>query len=133
MESRELLASGEFRDRAKSVIDDVFGGDHHVGKIKWIGDAWKRCEFTTFESSISTFDFSYLTRLVVAAHDHCVRVAVENGGPRRLKVIISERKLNASDALTGGHPALEEHVAAIRKGSSRAMQELYDSMEKKRD
>ena len=133
MKPREPLASAEFRDRAKSVIDDVFGGEHHVGKIKWSGDTRKRCEFTTFASNISTFDFNELTRLVVAAHDHCVRVAVENGGPRRLKVTISERKLDASDALTGGHPALEEHVAAIRKGGPRAMQELYDSMEKKRD
>jgi hypothetical protein len=120
--------SENFIVRAMTVIEDVFGGEHHVGPIKWKGGLWGSCSFTTHESQLSTFDFSHLTRLVVRAHDQCLRAAVSGGGPRRLKILLSERKLDASDPLTGGCPTLEAHVSAIRKGGTRAMQELYDSM-----
>jgi hypothetical protein len=116
-----------FRERALGLIEDVFGGERHIGAIKWhVGQG--ACEFTTFASSLSTFDFSCLTQLVVSAHDRCVRVEVFGGGPRRLKIHVSERSRGGGDPSTQQHPTLEAHVAAIRKGGNRAMQELYDSM-----
>jgi hypothetical protein len=59
----------KFRDRALDVIEEVFGGEHHVFHLKWEGDG---CKFLVNEQ-MATYDFSDLTRLVVACHDHCVR------------------------------------------------------------
>lgn len=117
-----------FRERAENVIWKVFGGEHHVDSLKWKDNVWSSCTFLVDDSKLSTFDFSYLTRLVVAAHDEHIRAAVTGGGPRRLKILLSERKRGTSDPVSGGCPTLEAHVSAIRKGGGRAMQELYDSM-----
>lgn len=117
-----------FRTRAMSVIDKVFGGEHHVQSLKWKDNIWSSCTFLTFESQLSTFDFSHLTRLVVVAHDEYLRAAVSGGGPRMMKILLSERKQGTMDPVSGGCPTLEAHIAAIREGGNRAMQQLYDSM-----
>lgn len=115
-----------FQDRARAVIDDVFGGEHHVQSLQWNE---RHCKFLTYSPDLATFDFSELTRIVVAAHDHCVRVSVGNGGPRRLRIHIYDRaRTSEHDPLCAAHPTLERHVQAIREGGSRAMQRMYDEM-----
>lgn len=115
-----------FHVRASAVVEDVFGGEHHVSSLKWDE---RHCKFLTHCPDMSTFDFSELTRIVVSAHDNCVRVTVSNGGPNRLRIHIYDRERTSErDPLCRAHPTLERHVQAIREGGSRAMQRMYDEM-----
>jgi hypothetical protein len=118
-------ADRPFKERADAVIRFVWGGEHHVDTIKWTitrdgGLSSSRCEFKIF-GELSTFDFSEMTRLVVAAHDHCVRAAVWACGRQKLRVLLSDRRRTApdhQDLFT--HPTLEDHVACLRKTIDRS-------------
>jgi hypothetical protein len=63
------------RQKTENVLAAVFYGLHRVemGKIKE-GPGWLSL---TIHRPLSTYDFDELTRLVVAAHDECVRVQIE--------------------------------------------------------
>ena len=120
----------DFKTRALAVIELAFGGPHHVESLKWLhmGEPlWQHCTFLVY-GDLSTFDFSGLTRLVVGAHDYCVRASVMNGGPRRLKVQLTDRHRREGDPSTEQHPELDEHVATIRGRNGERMQTLYDAM-----
>ena len=65
-----------------------------------------------------------MTRLVVVAHDECVRAEIRPN--RGLAVLFTGRTRSAEDfPIVQCHPTLEAHIAAIRTGD---MQGLYDSM-----
>src|SRR3990167_5588817 len=66
--------------RLRAVVDLAFGGVHHVGKITKYEDGSPPMWSFTVSEGLSTFDASALTRLVVAAHDQCVRVSIYPGG-----------------------------------------------------
>jgi hypothetical protein len=108
-----------FRERALAVIQCAFGGEHHVDKLSWHnGEAGSlldsRCEFRTF-GSLATWDYNELTRLVVAAHDYCVRADVRPAGRRSLGVMLSDRlRAHGDMPLMKAHPTLEDHAARIR-------------------
>ncbi len=92
--------------RMSAVIESVFGGPHHVGKIT------KSQEGTEFESwemnrygDMSTFDFDHLTRLVIAAHEHCVRASIQPSGPGMLKIRLDPRA-GRDGRMSERHPTL---------------------------
>lgn len=60
----------------------------------------------------ASYDYDELTRLVVLAHDRCIRVHVAASGSR-LVVTMHKRDRNAED-MALRHPTLDEHVVAIR-------------------
>lgn len=112
-----------FRDRALAVIELTWGGKHHVGEITWEDEA--ACRFT-LPSDMATWDFDELTRLVVAAHDQCVRACVLPK-MRYIGILLSDRKRFGKDPFVQAHPTLEAHVAAIRGGRA-AIRALGDAM-----
>ena len=107
-----------FKDRAIAVINVAFGGEHHVFGLKWREDCGGWCSFTVNENDMGTYDFSGITKLVVACHDECVRGYIGNGGPGRIKVTLSNRERKSKHPDIGAHPTLEQHVEQIRKGGS---------------
>jgi hypothetical protein len=111
-----------FRARAERVIDGAFGGEHHVFSLKWDEG---HCSFLVLED-LATYDFAQLTALVVFCHAECVRGSIRGGGPRRLKITLSnrDRKSRAPGAMA--HPTLEQHVEQIRRGGS--YQSLFDQL-----
>jgi len=115
----------KFRDRALDVIEEVFGGEHHVFHLKWEGDG---CKFLVNEQ-MATYDFSDLTRLVVACHDHCVRGEIRNGGPRMLRVILSPRERTHKHPDCCAHPTLEQHIAHLRSKAPN-YQPLFNQLRK---
>ena len=62
---------------------------------------------------MSTFDSSGLTRLVIAAHDNCVRAAIYQSGPRMLKVILHAR-WDRDGMFSERHPTLDAAVATMK-------------------
>ncbi len=57
MTDNTLRALAPFRERAMSVINQVFGGEHHIDSLKWKDNVWSSCTFLTYEAQLSTFDF----------------------------------------------------------------------------
>jgi hypothetical protein len=118
-----------FRERALAVIQIAWGGEHHVGTIKWEAtNGWRggACRFNLLDSSLATWDFNALTRLVVAAHDQCVRACVLPK-MRNLGILLSDRDRTGEDTYADVHPRLEAHVAAIRVGQV-ALRALAEAM-----
>lgn len=106
----------EIERRAYVVLSRVYYGIHHV-------DGWTRRKTdehsvrVTVYGELATYDGSELTRLVIAAHDECVRVAVQPLAPRFLEILFSSRTrpgrfLEAFSYDT--HPTLEHAVARNR-------------------
>lgn len=61
----------------------------------------------------STYDFDYLTRLVIAAHEECVRVEIAPAGPSYLRLILHPRERDGGPMRS--HPTIDEAVASFRK------------------
>lgn len=95
------------------VTDVVFGGNHHTPTPHELSasptDAFVCIRL---HGTIGSFDFSEMTRIVVAAHEAAVRAEVTVGGFRQLELMLHAR------VRTGGmatrHPDLETGVAAVR-------------------
>jgi hypothetical protein len=85
-------------------------GFHHLaGPIKRCGSGVS----VSWRTGMATWDFSELTRLVVMAHDRCIRAEITQGGPGLLKVLLHKRHTREGD-ISRRHPTLEEHIALCR-------------------
>lgn len=99
-----------FRERAEAVLSRTYLGLHHIpylDKARWTD----RHVRVTLHDGLSTFDNDALTRLVVAAHDHCVRAEIIPLG-RYLGLFLHDRKRDGE--VWERHPSIEEHVAWVR-------------------
>lgn len=77
-----------FAERAEQLLSRVYGGMHHVYSLKKTERYWT----CIHNGDLATFDFDILTRLALGAHEYCVRVSIENGGPHALKIWVHDRK-----------------------------------------
>lgn len=98
------------KDEAVSFFSVLYCGEHHIpgGGVKPFGLGWS----VNHIGDLSTFDADKLTRLVFLAHDQCVRVEVQQGGPRAVKICIWKRSREGS--ISTRHPRLEDAVAKWR-------------------
>lgn len=98
------------KEKATAFFAHLFYGEHHIprGGVKEFGDGW--C--VNRPGDIATYDYNELTRLVVMAHDCCIRASIMQGGPGQVKICIWERKREGSMSLR--HPILEDHIRDIR-------------------
>jgi hypothetical protein len=93
------------------MLADWSGGFHHVtGTIKPASPKGIKCSVP--HGSMSSFDFDGLTRLVVMAHDRCIRAELRSGGPQRLTMYLHKRQRDGQMAQR--HPTLDQAIAAIR-------------------
>lgn len=103
-----------FEVRAEKLLSRVFRGMHHVSSLKKTPTYWTCSEC----GDMSTYDFDTLTRLVLAAHEYCCRVEIKQGGPQRLKIIVSPRIPKTDETMIYEcHPTIEQ---AIEKWNSYA-------------
>ena len=84
------------------LLGELYRGIYHVD-----GEAMRRVDWAdnkfielvvTDGGSWATFDFDWLTRLVVLAHDRCIRVEIGAASPRHLRLSFSKRQRD------GGRP-----------------------------
>ena len=61
---------------------------------------------------LSTFDFAYLTRFVILAHDECIRVSIEPSNYRHLRITLTERRRDGD--WSAMHPTMEQAIHAFR-------------------
>lgn len=90
------------------MLGEVFGGAHHVPGVYAWGDGIK-CNLI---ARLATFDFDYLTRLVVLAHDRCIRVGIIPSGPRLVGIEMHKRQRDGGAWIR--HPTIEEAIRIIR-------------------
>lgn len=96
---------------ARAFFSDFYGGEHHFpAKLKPYGLGWAMSHFGV----LSTFDADDLTRLVLLAHERCIRVQVEQGGPNRLRIAIWKREREG--CLYERHPTIEQALERFREG-----------------
>lgn len=99
---------------AIAFFAEFYRGEHHFpSQPKPHGEGWAISHF----GCLSTYDFDDLTRLVLLAHEKCIRVQIEQGGPRRLRIVIWKRSREGSNFER--HPTIEQ---AIEKFRGAAMQ-----------
>lgn len=105
-------------EKAQRVLARAYFGIHHVPywnrRRGWGPEGVK----VTVYGDVSTCDFDTLTRLVVAAHDECVRLRVMSGGPSYLVLAFTDRAREGD--ITERHPTMEEALERARGGWQRA-------------
>lgn len=97
------------------LLCDLVHGEHHlIGNITSCGAGIHiglRC------LSLATFDFNHLTRLVVMAHDRCIRVEIVPTGFGTIGINL-HRRHKREGSIFEKHPTIEEHIALIRDRES---------------
>lgn len=94
------------------VLSMVFGGDHHLENISYV--AQNGIKMNVYSGSMATFDNSYLTRLLFACHDACVRLQIVQGGPYRFGLMLHKRH-KREGSLYERHPTIEQALADWRE------------------
>lgn len=92
-------------------------GEHHLDGI--VRPAGRGIRINTRVHGMATWDFDYLTRLVVLAHDRCIRVEFQSSGPGLIAVVCHKRHTREGD-MALRHPTIEDHIALIRRGRASA-------------
>lgn len=86
----------------EAVLERAFHGIHHIPKITKFDYRWE----CVVPGGMATFDFDTLTLLVLAAHDHCVRVELSGKG-RDILIQLHPRK-GTEGSMFDRHPTIEE-------------------------
>lgn len=99
---------------ARDFFAEVFRGAHHIpGKLKAYGSGWT----IACNVSLSTWDDSFLTRLVLYAHERAVRVEIQSCNFQRMRVSAWKRaplESAGGQPLMTGHPSIEQALALFR-------------------
>jgi hypothetical protein len=97
------------KEEATAFFAALYQGEHHFpSKMQPYGEGWSMSHF----GSLATFDADDLTRLVLLAHDRCIRVEVGQGGPNRLRIAIHKREREGR--MYGRHPTIEQAISSFR-------------------
>lgn len=97
---------------AIDFFSEFYGGEHHIPGYEVKANGPFCWTVNHNRGGLSTFDFNHLTRLVVMAHDKCIRVdliPIRNG---IMQISISNRKREGS--IWERHPTIEEAIEKIR-------------------
>jgi len=71
------------------MVCDLMGGHHHVlAKPKPCG---RGIELNMIDGRWATYDFDFLTKLVVYAHNRIIRAEICGSGPGRIKLKLHKR------------------------------------------
>lgn len=98
------------------ILGQVYRGIYHIDfgsaltKPDWSDENFIEINVA---QGLATYDGNELTALVLAAHEVPVRLEINAGGPRRLKLGFSPRRRGATD-LWERHPTIEQAVQEWR-------------------
>jgi hypothetical protein len=102
------------------VIEVAFYGVHHCTGWATRTKNGHGLRVSSY-GGLSTYDYDLLTRLVVAAHDECVRVEIVTSAPRYLTIYLHPRVRPGSahdpdrPMMGDAHPTIEDAIARIRR------------------
>lgn len=113
-EKLQRLTKADMTEAQRACFDllcDVFHGEHHAPERIYAFGRGIKCNAESHR--LSTFDFDYLTRLVVLAHDACVRVEIVSSGPGRIGLVLHKRTSRTGSSYDR-HPTMEEAIERVR-------------------
>ena len=98
------------QEEATEFFAEFYRGEHHFpSELKPFGEGWSMNHL----GPLATFDSDDLTRLVILAHDCCIRVQLEQGGPNRIRISIWKRSREGQ--MYERHPTIEEVLNKISR------------------
>lgn len=98
------------KKEATDFFTDFYCGEHHIpNELKSHGSAGWEVSDTV---PMATTDFDRLTKLVIMAHDRCIRVDIQPCGMNRYKIVL--HKKDRSGELSLSHPTMEDSIIRIR-------------------
>jgi len=103
-----------FQRRAVEIITHAMGTGVYNIPIKWETADWDCGSgvcFTMRSDGLATFDFDRLTRLVLTAHEECVRIELEPCARRYVRVFLHPRA--RSGGMSQRHPTIQEALTAF--------------------
>lgn len=110
-----------FGESVADLLDTLFAGIYHIAgpalkKVNWSHDDYVQMMLVDHaSSSMSTFDFDRLTWLVLLSHDRCIRVSVDPGTFRQLKLLFHPRERHEQGmSFSKAMPTMEDHIAKLR-------------------
>lgn len=103
----------EFGKLVADILGQAFLGIYHIERrlrnVDWSDDRYIR---VPYHGGLATTDGNELTRLVLLAHDSCVRFEIEPCNMQYVYLTFTPRK--RAESMMENHPTMEEHVAKIR-------------------
>lgn len=96
---------------AIKILSRAYRGGHHI-PAKVHDKGLYAC--VDINSDLATYDGDLLTRLVVLAHDECVRLEIQPSGPGKVKLLFHPRKTR-NGRLSQCHPTIEQAIISARK------------------
>lgn len=107
------------KEEAVDFFSSLYLGEHHIPARGYCGSHGVRefgpgSWYVNHHGDLATHDYDFLTRLVLLAHDKCIRASVENGGPRRVKIVIFKRS-GRIGGIAYGHPTIEDALNKWRE------------------
>jgi hypothetical protein len=101
------------KKEALEFFGALFYGEHHIpGEVKECGSGW---QISSNYTTLATYDYSDLTRLVLLAHDRAIRAEVQSKGMNRLIIKIHKREREGD--MTRRHPTIEDQIKTIRESN----------------
>ena len=108
----------EFHHRAISLLTRAMRRGVYDVAVAWERQDWSHPDMAHLVmysgGSLATWDFDHLTRLVIGAHDECIRVGIEPVSHRYLRFAFHPRKRDG-DAIHSRHPSIETAIESFRK------------------
>ena len=110
----------EFDHRALAMLCKAFRTGVHNLTVRWDRVDWRgRYGFALnmYCGGFATYDFDPLTRLVIGAHEECIRVCLTPKAPKYMEIAMSPRD-RVADSMFARHPTIEEAIAVYRGTSA---------------
>ena len=83
-------------------------------RMKRGGGGWPMLGVNIRTGGFATWDFDQLTRLVIGAHDECIRLQIAPSGPGMLSVMMWPRE-DREGNMSKRHPTIEQAITDYRK------------------
>jgi hypothetical protein len=107
----------DFQALCCNILTRSFNTGVYNLKINWKKVNWNYVRggvrFTIECYDLATFDFDHLTYLVIAAHEHCVRISIMPATFRHLRITMSLREREGG--MSARHPTIDQAIEDFRK------------------
>lgn len=104
-----------FQGEAVCLMADGFGTGVYNLSVNWETVDWdfgRGVCFVVSHRGLATWDFNHLTRLVIGAHDRCIRLDIDARARNYLALMMWPRKREGS--MSERHPTIEQAIASFR-------------------
>lgn len=109
----------EFGARVADLLGELYSGIYHlrnVVKFDWSkSDPYPWITILVPDDIYATYDFDYLTELVLLCHERCIRCQVRAARNGILRLVFHPRQREGS--MTQRHPTIQQVLAQREEGS----------------